>query len=111
MIQVRVEATYEDIVSEIKFFIAYMKEIPEIPQPTFQPLPELDDFQQKINVEVLDVKEKFEIEKTVNSGKTMELKGGWNGWKQQILQDMNFEIPDTSNIPNYIPTPPTAKID
>ena len=24
---------------------------------------------------------------------------------------MNFEIPDTSNIPNYIPKPPKAKID
>ena len=24
---------------------------------------------------------------------------------------MNFEIPDTSNIPNYFPTPPRAKID
>ena len=24
---------------------------------------------------------------------------------------MNFKIPDTSSIPNYIPTPPTAKID
>ena len=24
---------------------------------------------------------------------------------------MNFEISDTSNIPNYVPTPPRAKID
>ena len=44
MIQVRVEASYEDIVSEVKFYIAYMKEIPNIPEPTFKPLPpEPDD--------------------------------------------------------------------
>ena len=41
----------------------------------------------------------------------MDLKGGWNGWKQLILQEMNYQIPDTSNIPNYVPKPPKAKIN
>ena len=43
MIQVTVEASYEEIVSEMKFYIAYMDEISYIPEPTFQPLPELDE--------------------------------------------------------------------
>ena len=40
MVLVAVEASYEDIVAEVKFYIAYMNEIPNITIPNFKPLPE-----------------------------------------------------------------------
>ena len=40
MVLVAIEASYEDIVAEVKFYIAYMNEIPDISIPNFKPLPE-----------------------------------------------------------------------
>ena len=42
MIPVLVEASYEDIVAEVKFYMAYMKVIPDIYVPNYKPLPDPD---------------------------------------------------------------------
>ena len=82
MVLVAIEASYEDIVSEVKFYIAYMKMIPDIPIPNFKPLPEPIPAPKPNPGDKDDDKDKQEPDKRKDvPEKRMDLKGGWDGWK------------------------------